>query len=88
MKDKYVQPKGKWGKEKKEIDTQKVNELWLEGYTYPEIADLLQVSRMHMWRYRKGRGGTDTRSLSDRITHLTNREKLKHENKVPFKSDF
>jgi hypothetical protein len=86
MTDKYIQPKGQWGKERKEVDTEKVNALWLEGYTYPEIAQLLQVGRMHMWRYRKTRGGTNPRTLADKITHLTNREKLRYEGKIPFKS--
>lgn len=87
-KEKYIQPKGKWGKEVKEVDTDKVNQLWLEGYTCTEIPLLINASRMHIYNYRKMRGGTNPKSLADRITHLTNREKLKHEGKVPFQLDF
>jgi hypothetical protein len=87
MKEKYVQPKGQWGKAKKVVDAEKVNQLWLDGYTYTEIPTLLNVTRMHIWRYRKLRGGTNPRSLADKITHLTNREKLRYEGKIPLKSD-
>jgi hypothetical protein len=87
LKTKYVQPKGIWGKERKVVDTDKVNSLWLEGYSHSEIPMLLGITRMHIWRYRKVRGGTNNRTLADRITHLTNREKLKYEGKIPLKSN-
>lgn len=85
--EKQIQPKGKWGKDRKEVDIDKVNALWLEGYTYMEIPLLLNITRMHLWKKRKERGEVNVRPLSERIIHLTNREKLRNENKIPFKCD-
>lgn len=80
-----IQPKGKFGRDKKPISFDKIKELWLEGWTYPEIAFLLKVSRQHLWRYRNVKGGIGNATLMERITHLTNREKLKYDNKLPLK---
>lgn len=80
-----IQPKGKFGRDKKPISFDKIKELWLEGYTYPEITALLRVSRQHIWRNRKIKGGVGNATLLEKITHLTNREKLKYDNKIPLK---
>jgi len=84
-KTKAIQPKGKFGRDKKPISFDKIKELWIEGWNYPEIAILLNVSRQHLWRNRTIKGGVGNATLQERITHLTNREKLKYENKLPLK---